>query len=52
MAFRVFLLAAAVALAGCSHRDKAPTPDDPTPTSPLDRTDTLAAQHGAAVSPR
>jgi hypothetical protein len=33
--------AALIVTAGCHNsRDKAPIPDDPPPTSPLDRTDT------------
>jgi hypothetical protein len=57
MVFRLVLLAAAVTVVGCSRRDRAPTPDDPTPTSPLARpstsaADSVATQHGAAVAPR
>jgi hypothetical protein len=57
MALRLLLLVAAVTVVGCSRRDRAPTPDDPTPTSPLARpatsaADSIAAHHGAAVAPR
>ena len=51
MAFRVLLLVAAVALAGCTHHDNTPTSTEtgnPGGPTGLNRIDTLTTHHGAS----
>jgi hypothetical protein len=47
----LFTAVALAALAGCHNsRDKVPTPDDPTPTSPAVRLDTTTTHVQAPVT--
>jgi hypothetical protein len=55
MAFRILLVVAAVALAGCTHHDNTPTSTETGGTggpTGLNRIDTVTAHQGVSSSPR